>query len=310
MLLRILGALILLIVAAFALFAFLMQPAGLDQARSDWMTTEDRLVQAAGQSWRVRESGPEGAPAVVLIHGFSHSLETWEPLADQLESDQRVIRFDLPGHALTGARADSAYSVEETVDQVSALLETLAPETFVLGGSSLGGLISWRYAAENPGRVDGLILISPGGYPNLGVGEEPAPVPAQVRFYLTAAPQAGVAAATAALYADPSRLTEAQLERIGAMMRVEGVGEALVERIEQFTLPDPNPALRSIDTPTVVIWGDQDAMIPPTHGPRFAAAMGDAELVLIEDAGHMPHAEQSGAVAGAVRTFLETRARD
>lgn len=306
MLLRILGALILIIVALIALIAFFMRPAELDEARAQWMSPEDRLVEAAGQTWRVRESGADDAPALVLIHGFSHSLETWEPLANALEADYRVIRFDLPGHGLTGPRADGAYSVEDTVDQVAALLEAAAPDRFVLGGNSLGGLISWRYAAENAGRVDGLVLISPGGYPNLGVGEEPAPVPAQVRFYLTTAPDAGVRAATQALYADSSRVTDAQVERIGALMRVEGVGEALVERIEQFTLPDPNPVLRTIETPTLILWGDSDAMIPPTHGPRFAAAMGRAELTVIDDAGHIPHAERPSRTAEAVRAFLET----
>lgn len=305
MLLRLLGALILIIVALIALFAFLMQPAGLDEARRAWMTDEDRIVQAAGQTWRVRESGPENAPAIVLIHGFSHSLETWEPIAEDLDTDYRVIRFDLPGHALTDVRADQAYSVPETVNQVAALLDEVAPERFVIGGSSLGGLVSWRYTAAHPERIEGLILISPGGYPNLGVGDEPAPVPAQVRLFLTTAPTAGVQAATGALYADPSRMTDAQVERIGALMRVEGVGKALVERIEQFTLPDPNPVLREIEAPALVVWGARDAMIPPTHGPRFAAAMQNAELVLIEDAGHMPHEERPGPVSGVLRNFLE-----
>jgi len=306
MLYRILGALILIIVALIALVAFLMQPAGLNAAREQWMTDADRLVEAAGQTWRVRESGPEGAPALVLIHGFSHSLETWEPLADALEAQRRVIRFDLPGHALTGPREDAAYAVSDTVDQVAALLDEIAPERFIIGGSSLGGLVSWRYAADHPGRVEGLVLISPGGYPNLGVGDAPAPVPAQVRLFLTTAPAAGVQAATAALYADPSRITPEQIERIGALMRVEGVGEALVQRIEQFTLPDPNPVLRTIETPALVIWGARDAMIPPTHGPRFAAAMPNAELVLIEDAGHMPHEERPEDVAAAVQAFLDS----
>ena len=304
MLLRILGALILIIVALIALFAFLMQPAGLDEARSTWMTDEDRLVEAAGQTWRVRESGPDGAPAIVLIHGFSHSLETWEPVADALEADYRVIRFDLPGHALSDVRSDSAYSVPETVNQVAALLDEVAPERFVIGGSSLGGLVSCRYAAAHPDRVDGLVLISPGGYPNLGVGDDPAPVPAQVRLFLTTAPAAGVQAATGALYADPTRISEDQIERIGALMRVEGVGQALVERIEQFTLPDPNPVLREIEAQAVVIWGQRDAMIPPTHGPRFAAALQNAELVLIEDAGHMPQEERPDQAADVMRAFL------
>jgi pimeloyl-ACP methyl ester carboxylesterase len=202
-LLRILGGVILLAVLIIALFAWMLRPLDADAVAAQWMTSEDRFVTVDGERWRVRESGPETAPALVLIHGFSHSLEAWEPWADRLDDDYRIIRFDLPGHGLTGPRADAAYSVPDTVAQVSALLDAIAPDTFTIGGNSLGGLVAWRYAADHPEHVSGLVLVSPGGYPNLGVGDEPAPVPDAVRTYLTLAPQPGVAAATAALYADP-----------------------------------------------------------------------------------------------------------
>lgn len=305
MLLRILGALILILVALVAFLAYVMQPPSLEQVRSAWMGEHDRLVEAAGEHWRVRETGPEEARTIVLIHGFSHSLEGFEALADRLDERYRVIRFDLPGHALTGPRADQAYSVPDTVAQVSELLEVIAPERFAIGGNSLGGLIAWRYAAENPDRASHLLLISPGGYPNLGVGDEPAPVPAPVRLFLTTAPEAGVRAATAPLYADPARLSDAEVERIAALMRIEGVGDALIERIEQFTLPDPNPDLRGIEAETLIIWGAADVMIPAEHGPRFAAAIPDAELLLLEDAGHMAQIEQPDQVADAVRALLQ-----
>ncbi|MCP2670187.1 alpha/beta hydrolase [Maricaulaceae bacterium EIL42A08] len=304
MLQRILGALILVIVVLVAVFAFLMQKPDLDEVRAEWMTPDDRLVNAAGMQWRVRETGPEDAAAIVLIHGFSHSLEAFEAVSVELDSEYRVIRFDLPGHALTGPREDAAYSVDDTLAQMTTLLDEIAPDTFAIGGNSLGGLLAWRYAAANPERVTDLVLISPGGYPNLGVGDEPAPVPAQVSLYLTTAPQAGVQAATAALYADPSRLSEADVERIGALMRFDGVGEALVQRIEQFTLPDPNPTLRTIEADTLVIWGARDVMISPLHGPRFAAAIPNAELLLISDAGHMAQSETPGQVSQAVRALL------
>jgi len=304
MLKRILGALILLAVVIIAVTAYLMRPAGVDQARERWMSPEDAIVETAGQSWRVRISGPETAPALVLIHGFSHSLETWQPWAQRLQRDYRVIRFDLPGHALSGVREDNAYSVDDTLEQVSALLDAIAPERFIIGGNSLGGLIAWRYAADNPERVSALILVSPGGYPNLGVADEPAPLPDAVRFYLNFAPQAGVVQATAALYANPSRITPDQLERIGALMRVKGVGEALIARVEQFTLPDPEPDLARITAPALILWGEADRMIPPGHGPRFADAIPDAQLLFIEDAGHMAMEERPDETVLAVRTFL------
>jgi len=304
MLLRILGGLLLLVIAVIAFIAWSLRPLDADAVSAAWMTEEDRFVTIGTETWRVRESGPADAPAIVLIHGFSHSLEAWEPWADRLDQTYRLIRFDLPGHGLTGPRADEAYSVSDTVSQVSALLDEIAPEQFVIGGNSLGGLVSWRYAEAHPDRVAGLILVSPGGYPNLGVGDEPAPIPDAVRTYLTLAPEPGVAAATAALYADPSRITPEQLDRIHAMMRVQGNGAALVTRIEQFILPDPTDALSSITAPALILWGDSDAMISPTHGPRFNVTLSNSELMLIENAGHMAMEEQPDITAQAVLNFM------
>ena len=304
MLLRILGGVILLAVLVIAYIAWTLRPLDADSVRSAWMTEADRFVTVEGEAWRVRETGPADAPALVLIHGFSHSLESWEAMAAELEDGYRIIRFDLPGHGLTGPRADKAYSVSDTVAQVSALLDEVAPDRFAIGGNSLGGLIAWRYAADHAERVDHLILMDPGGYPNLGVGDEPAPVPDAMRAYLTLAPETGVQYATSTLYADPSKVTPAALERIRAMMRVEGNGQALIERIEQFTLPDPNPDLARITAPTLIVWGDQDAMIPATHGPRFDAAIPNSRLVLMQNTGHVPMEEWPVETAEIVKDFL------
>lgn len=304
MLLRILGGVILLAVLVIAYIAWTLRPLDASAAQSEWMTDADRFVTVDGEDWRVRETGPVDGPALVLIHGFSHSLESWNELAAELDGQYRIIRFDLPGHGLTGPRADAAYSVPETVAQVSALLDEIAPARFAIGGNSLGGLIAWRYAADHADRVEQLILMDPGGYPNLGVGDEPAPLPDAMRAYLMLAPEAGVQYATSTLYADPSKVTPEQLERIRAMMRVEGNGQALIERIEQFTLPDPNPDLSRITAPTLIIWGDQDAMIPATHGPRFDAAIPNSQLVLMQNTGHVPMEEWPVETAELVKDFM------
>lgn len=305
MLLRILGALILIAVLVIALFVFLTPGSFQASApRADLPTGTDRFVEAAGQTWRVREDGPAGAPAIVLIHGFSHSLETWDPWASDLSADHRVIRFDLPGHGLTGARADGAYSVTDTVSQVAALLDVIAPERFVLGGSSLGGLVAWRYAAGHPDRVEGLALVSPGGFPIHGVTDAPAPIPLPVRLYLNTAPEVGVRAATRALYADPEKVTDAQVARIRAMMQAPGVQDALLRRLEQFTLPDPQADLARVEAPALILWGAADAMVPLEHAARFEAAMPDARVVVLENAGHMPMEEAPADSVRVVRNFL------
>lgn len=304
MLTRILGAVLLIAVIAVAVFVWMSRPVDTGALRDSYLTGEDRYVEAAGFDWRVRESGPQDAPALVLIHGFSHSLEAFEPWAERLEDEYRVIRFDLPGHALTGRPPSGDYSNSATVDQVGALLDEIAPETFALGGNSLGGLVAWRYAAANPDRVGALVLVSPGGYSINGVTDEPVPVPAGVEFYLRNAPAPAVRAALSALYADPSKLSDEEVERVAALMKREGNGEAMVARLEQFTLPDPEPTLSQIETPALIMWGEQDVIVPAAHGPRFADAMPNARLVTYENAGHVAMQELPDETAAAVEAFL------
>ncbi len=302
-LLTLLGILILLAVAAIAAFAWLTRTP--EPAPPPEPASGEYRVEAAGLNWRVRESGPANGPALVLLHGFSHSLEGFEGWAEALSDSYRVIRFDLPGHGVTGPHPDGAYSNEDTTAQVAGLLDALELDRFVIGGNSLGGLVAWRYAAGHPERVAGLVLISPGGYSINNVGDEPVDVPLPVQMYLRLTPDAGVRMATEALYGDPSRLTDARVAEIAQMMRQPGIGEALIARLNQFTLPDPEPVLATINTPALILWGTEDRMIPAEHGERFAEVMPDAHLVVYQGAGHVAMEEIPEDTASDVRAFLQ-----
>lgn len=302
-LLTILGILILLGVIAVALFAWFTRTP--EPAEPPAPVAGERMVEAAGMTWRVREDGSAGAPVIVLMHGFSHSLESFDSWAGLLSDDYRIIRFDLPGHGVTGPRSDNAYSNDDTAAHVAELLDALELDRFVIGGSSLGGLVAWRYAAHHPDRVAGLVLASPGGYSINNVGDEPVEVPVPVQLYLRLVPDAGVRMASQALYGDPSRLSEERIAQIGQMMRQAGVGEALIARLEQFTLPDPEPLLATIDAPTLILWGTADAIVPAAHAPRFESVMPDARLIVYEGAGHVVMEEIPGQSAADVRAFLQ-----
>ena len=272
---------------------------------SPYWSEDDRLVDVDGVSARVRVEGPDNAPIVVMIHGFSYSLESWDDWAAGLSEDYRVVRMDLPGHALTGPDPQARYSVPETVDFLAGLMDAMNIREASLIGNSLGGLVAWRYAADNPGRVDDLVLVAPGGFSINGVTEEPVDVPAGVRFYLTSAPRPMVAGASAGLFGDASRMDPDLAARVHALMQGEGVGEALVQRLEVFTLPAPDADLARIETPTLILWGERDGMVPVEHASRFEAAIPDAELIVYDDLGHILHEEAPARTLEDVRAFLE-----
>ena len=274
---------------------------------SPYWTSADRWVDVDGVRARVRIEGEASAPAIVLIHGFSFSLESWDGWAEQLSQTHRVVRMDLPGHALTGPDPRARYSVDQTVDFVEGLLAELGIENAVLGGNSLGGLVAWKLAARRPDLVDRLVLVAPGGFSINGVTEDPVPVPAAVSFYLTQAPQPMISAATSGLFGDATRMDSAMARRVGDLMREGGVGRALVERLEVFTLPAPEAELAQVIAPTLILWGGRDRMVPPEHASGFLDAMPEAELVAYPELGHIPHEEDATRTLADVSAFLQNR---
>ncbi|MGF1463726.1 MAG: alpha/beta fold hydrolase [Maricaulaceae bacterium] len=303
MLLRILGVLLLIAVVVIGFVVWSLRDLGADELETRY-AAQDRFIEADGLRWRVRESGPTDAPALVLIHGFGYSLESWAGWAEILDDGFRVVRMDLPGHALTGPDPQDRYTNAQTTELFAGLMDALGLERFSLGGNSLGGLIAWRYAASHPDRVERLILVDAGGFPNQGVSDDPVEVPAAMKLYLTTAPEAGVQAANAALYGDPDKLSPERLTVIRDMMRREGVGKALVDRVSVFTLPDPKPLLAQIQAPTLVMWGGKDAFIPVTHADLFVDALSDVQLALYPELGHVPQEEAPERTAQDARAFL------
>ena len=276
----VLAALIVIGAMAWMLTRPAADPA-LDQAArldSPYWTDADRLVDIDGVMARVRSEGPADAPVIVMVHGFSYSLESWDGWAEDLSADHRVIRMDLPGHGLTGPDPLQRYSVPQTVEFLGALLDELGLDHVTLAGNSLGGLVSWRLAAQRPDLVDRLVLVAPGAYSINGVTDQPVAVPMGVSFYLTSAPEAMVAAASAGLYGDV--------------------------RLEVFPLPDPTADLARVQAPALVLWGGRDVMIPVEQAARIAADLPQAELIIHDDLGHILHEEDPARTVADVRAFL------
>jgi len=184
-------------------------------------------------------------------------------------------------------------------------MDALALDEAVIGGNSLGGLVAWRYAAGHPDRVSRLALLAPGGFSINGVTEEPVDVPAAVAFFMTSAPEPMIGAASGALFGDPANMDPGLPHRVHSLMRQPGVGQALVQRLEVFTLPAPGADLARVAAPTLILWGERDAMVPVAHGTDFVAAMPSARLLTYPGLGHVVHEEAPSETVADFRAFLE-----
>jgi len=270
-----------------------------------YLADRDDVVQAAGMTLHVRDDGPRDAPALVMIHGFGSSLHTWEPWAAALADDYRVIRFDLPGHGLTGGDPTGDYTDDRSVAVVDAVLDALKVDRATLIGNSLGGLIAWKYAAAHPARVEKLVLIAPGGWPRAGYSfNQRAEVPVAFKAMRWVLPESFIRQSMSPMYGDPSKLTEDMVRRYWDMLRAPGVREALIRRLEQFELTDPVPVLSGIRAPTLLMWGEKDAMVPFADAEKFADALPDDRLVSYPDLGHMPMEEAPARTLADLEAFL------
>ena len=192
----------------------------------------------AGQSIHYRDQGCRTCPAMILLHGSNASLHTWEPLVARLGRDYRIVTLDLPGHGLTGATPDGDYSPAGMMAAVDVVAAELALDSFILGGNSMGGAVSWQYALAQPARVEALLLLNAGGMPprpgekaaasNIGFRIMRNPVGRWLAGQIT--PRALVASSLEQSVSNQAVVTEAAIDRYWELLRFPGNREATVLR--------------------------------------------------------------------------------
>jgi len=263
------------------------------------------FVDAAGVTLHVRDTGPREAPAIVFLHGFGSSLQTWDAWATALEADHRVIRYDLPGFGLTGADPAGDYTDARSIEVLLALMDRLGVARASVAGHSMGGRIAWTFTAQHPERVEKLVLISPDGFasPGLAYGKAPQ-VPLMMRALPYVLPSSMLRASLTPAYAQAGLMTDALFTRYRDMMLAPGVRRAIVQRMGQQVLVDPVPLLRRIEAPTLLIWGEQDGMIPFGNAADYLRELPHGTLAPVPGIGHIPQ-EEAPATVGILREFLD-----
>ncbi len=263
-------------------------------------------LDVSGVRLHVRDTGPRAAPAIVLLHGMGASLHTWEPWSEALSDRFRVVRYDIAGFGLTGPDPTGVYTLDRDLQTLADLLDRLGIKRASLAGNSMGGRIAWNFAARYPTRVDRLVLIAPDGFASPGFEYDKfANVPSFLAAMTYALPKSMLHSNLTPAYADPSKLSAATVTRYHDMLLVPGVRGAMLARMGQTKLERPEPILRGIQAPTLLVWGQKDAMIPITNAADYQAVLASAELVVLPSLGHVPHEEDPLASLAPVRAFLQ-----
>jgi pimeloyl-ACP methyl ester carboxylesterase len=279
-----------------------------EQLSIRWAQAPSRFVEVNGMQVHIRDEGPRNDPMpIVLLHGTSASLHTWDGWTHSLTGQRRVIRFDLPGFGLTGPDPQNDYSMAAYVRFVGAVMDTLGVKTFVLAGNSLGGQIAWETAAAIPQRVSKLVLIDAAGYSfkpkSVPIGFWVARTPGLREVMGQVLPRGVIQSSLRNVYGDPSRVTPELVDRYYDMALRTGNRQALGKRFEQ-ALSSDEAKIKTLKVPTLILWGAKDRLIPPENAQRFETDIAGSRLVVFADLGHVPHEEDAQRTVDAFKVFL------
>jgi pimeloyl-ACP methyl ester carboxylesterase len=305
-----LGAILPGLVAAMVLAGCASDiPYGALEARYDTPVSH-YLEMPGGLHVRYRDEGPPGAPVLLMIHGFSASLEAWEPWANRLTADYRVISLDLPGHGLTRAPASWAPSIDAYADLTDAVAARLGVRSYVVIGNSMGGAAAWDDALRQSGHVRGLVLVDAAGWPGEKSGRtapllfdlmRSAPGRAMLR-HIDTAPMARAGLKTA--YVDRALVTPALVGRYVDYSRAPGHRDLLLRIRSRPATPIDAGSFKAITAPTLVMHGEADALVPLADGRAFAAAIPGARLITYPGVGHVPMEQIPDRSVADLRRFL------
>ena len=266
-----------------------------------------------GEGVRVhyRDDGDPARPVIVLVHGFGDSFLTWEGWIKALSPNYRVITLDLPGHGLTRAPKTYAPEPDRYADLIDALAAKLDLPPFAIVGNSMGGGVAWRFALRHPERLNALVLLDAAGWPP-PANSPPPPLAFKVmqsgfgKFLLkTIETRPLTTQGLKADVVDQSLITPAFVDRWVAVQQAPGHRPILMAVFTAKQTPASKEALAAIKTPTLVLWGEQDHIIPVANARLFADAIPGAKLITYPDAGHLPQLEIPARSAGDVDAFLK-----
>ena len=262
-------------------------------------------------SVHVRDEGKAGAPPILLIHGSNSSLQTWEPWVSRLGGKYRIISLDLPGHGLTGPNPSRDYSSAAFVDVVDQVMTKLEVQKFVIAGNSMGGAVAWHYTLKHPDKILALGLIDAGGAPqglakSLPIGFKLARMPLVRDLMRHITPRSVVAKSLRQSVSNQAIVTDAMIDRYWDLLLYPGNRQATLDRFAMSATNEPvsKAPLASIKAPTLILWGEEDSLIPVSSAQWFAAGISGSKTILYPKIGHVPMEEIPDKSAQDFDAFL------
>lgn len=243
------------------------------------------------------ERGDPGGPAVVLVHGWPDSWFSWSRVLAHLDPRLRAVAYSQRGFGESDHPA-GGYTLDRFADDLLGLCDALGLERAHLVGHSFGSFVVRRVAEEHPDRVDRMVLI--GSADRMGdvlveeVRAAIADLPEQVPDDFAREFAAGTVHREVAPDFFDALVAESR----------KAPGSVYRDSWEGLVRVDDRDRLRAVTAPTLLLWGDSDALFDRGQQDRLLAALPDARLRVYEDTGHCPNWERPEDVAADLNAFL------
>lgn len=254
---------------------------------------------------RVRYLDVGRGPAVVLLHGFASSIENWALVIPELAKTHRVIALDLKGFGWTD-RPVADYSPRAQAALLKALLDERAVESAAVVAHSWGSSVALAFALEYPERVTKLALYDAWVYesqlPSMfqlarakGLGE--------VLFGLFYAERADERIALG--FYDPAVVTQALVDDVEVAFARPGTKAAALATVRGMDFAQVEATYGAVKAPTLLLWGREDVVTPPSIGERLVRQLPHARLIVYPRCGHFPMLEAAPESTRELVRFLQ-----
>lgn len=246
----------------------------------------------------------KGIP-VLMIHGFGGSHYNFEKLSTLMKDKYRVIRVDLPGFGLSDFPKDNQDYAAMYRTFIADFVTRLQIDSLYVMGNSMGGGIAWLYALDHPEKVKGLVLLDAFGYETQTIRKDVLRG-AQLSFlspFLKKGLPITISRKTQLqCYEDDSMVNDDIVNRSNRFWNAEGNIDAFLSLASYSDFP-AEENIKNIQTPTLIVWGKQDAIIPAKHATFFHKDIKNSSVVLLDHCGHVPMAEKPDSVLLAFVAF-------
>lgn len=254
------------------------------------------MIEANGTELHVEQRGA-GGPALVFLHYWGGSSRTWQHVVDALSPDYRTVAIDQRGWGKSDA-PEAGYALSDLADDVLAVIDALALESYILVGHSMGGKVAQLAASRRPRGLAGLVLVAP-------APPTPLALPLDARQGMVHAydsPESIVATVQQVLA--PGGLSDGNLDTVIADS-LAGALQAKSAWPLATSQEDITADVPKIDVPVIVISGEHDRVDPPEVLLReLLPRIPQAKLVVLPGVGHLLPLEAPAELTSVIKAFV------